>query len=149
MPGFFLSLPNGTYNFHTVPLCRFTALSQNVITSRSVCVADGDIFTLLGDNNTQHRIRLEGIDAPESGQAFGNRSRQYLSNLIVGKRLKVTYKEKDRYGRILGKVSTVSIQDVNLEMIRVGLAWYYSYSYFNDEKEYAEGEKKASENGLI
>ncbi|WP_313380289.1 thermonuclease family protein [Proteiniphilum saccharofermentans] len=114
---------------------------QDEIHGRSVRVADGDTFTLLDDNNVQHRIRLEGIDAPEQGQAFGNRSREYLSNLIVGKRLKATYKEKDRYGRILGKVSTDSIKDINLEMIKAGMAWHYSY--YNKEEEYAEVHEQA------
>lgn len=119
----------------------FICVSQNVLTGRSVRVADGDTFTLLDDSNNQRRIRLEGIDAPERGQAFGNRSREYLASMIVDKRLKVTYKEKDRYGRILGKVSTDSISDVNLEMIKSGMAWHYSY--YNKEKEYADAEKEA------
>lgn len=125
-------------------LCSFQCYSQNVIHGRSVRVADGDTFTLLDDNNVQHRIRLEGIDAPENGQAFGNKSREYLSSLIVGKRLKVTYKEKDRYGRILGKVSTDSIKDVNLEMIKSGMAWHYSY--YNNEEEYAKAHEQAKKN---
>ena len=121
-------------------LCNCT-IAQTTIHGRSVNVADGDTFTLLDDNNTQHRIRLDGIDAPERGQAFGNRSREYLANMIVGKRLSVSFTEKDRYGRILGKVSTDSIHDVNLCMIKSGMAWHYSY--FNSEKEYADAEKDA------
>ena len=116
-------------------------ISQTTIQGRSVHVADGDTFTLLDDNNTQHRIRLEGIDAPERGQAFGNRSREHLANMIVGKRLAITYTEKDKYERILGKVSTDSIHDVNLRMIKSGMAWHYPY--FNSEKEYADAEKEA------
>lgn len=42
---------------------------------------------------------------------------------------------------ILGKVSTDSIHDVNLRMIKSGMAWHYSY--FNSEKEYADAEKEA------
>ena len=121
-------------------VCHCT-IAQTTINGRSVNVADGDTFTLLDDNNTQHRIRLDGIDAPERGQAFGNRSREYLANMIVGKRISVTYKEKDNYGRILGKVSTDTILDVNLRMIETGMAWHYSY--FNSEKEYADAEKGA------
>lgn len=116
-------------------------ISQTTIQGRSVHVSDGDTFTLLDDNNTQHRIRLEGIDAPERGQEFGNRSREYLANMIVGKRVTVTYTEKDKYERILGKVTTDSIHDINLRMIQSGMAWHYSY--FNSEKEYANAEKEA------
>jgi len=119
-------------------------ISPTTIHGRSVNIADGDTFTLLDDNNTQHRIRIEGIDAPERGQAFSNKSREYLAKMIVGKRLTVTYTEKDRYGRILGKVTTDSVHDVNLRMIQSGMAWHYSY--YNSEKEYADAEKEARKN---
>jgi endonuclease YncB( thermonuclease family) len=59
----------------------------------------------------------------------------------------VTYKEKDWYGRILGKVSTDSIQDANLELIKSGMIWHYSY--YDSEKEYAEAEKQARKNRTL
>src|SRR2546421_3712524 len=48
-------------------------------TGRVVRIADGDTITLLDSTNTQHRIRLQGIDAPESHQAYGSQSKQNLS----------------------------------------------------------------------
>lgn len=42
-------------------------------------VSDGNTITLLDRAKVQHKIRLAGIDAPEKGQAFGERSRQNLS----------------------------------------------------------------------
>jgi endonuclease YncB( thermonuclease family) len=39
------------------------------LTGKVVKVADGDTITVLDNTNTQHRIRLQGIDAPETGQA--------------------------------------------------------------------------------
>jgi endonuclease YncB( thermonuclease family) len=44
-----------------------------------VGVSDGDTITILDDAKTQHKIRFAGIDAPEKGQAFGERSRQSLA----------------------------------------------------------------------
>ena len=46
------------------------------ITGRVVGVADGDTLTILDATNTQHKIRLADIDAPESGQPYGNRAKQ-------------------------------------------------------------------------
>ena len=46
------------------------------IIGRVVSIADGDTITVLDASNTQHKIRLEGIDAPERGQPFGTRSQQ-------------------------------------------------------------------------
>ncbi|MGO9454325.1 MAG: thermonuclease family protein [Candidatus Binataceae bacterium] len=44
-------------------------------------------------------VRLEGIDAPEHGQAFGDASRQHLSDLILGKQVNLDCAGQDRYGR--------------------------------------------------
>jgi endonuclease YncB( thermonuclease family) len=44
----------------------------DTLLGRVVSVADGDTITILDDTNTQHKIRLTGIDAPEKRQAFGN-----------------------------------------------------------------------------
>ncbi len=44
----------------------------DTLTGKVVKVADGDSITVLDNTNTQHRIRLQGIDAPERKHAFGN-----------------------------------------------------------------------------
>lgn len=60
-----------------------TAQSRPLV-GKVVAIADGDTITVLDLNNTQHRIRLQGVDAPESKQAFGARSKQSLSDLVFG-----------------------------------------------------------------
>jgi endonuclease YncB( thermonuclease family) len=52
----------------------------SVISGRVVKVSDGDTITLLNADNAQVRVRLYGIDAPESKQDFGQTSRKYLSD---------------------------------------------------------------------
>ena len=52
----------------------------------------------------QHKIRLQGIDAPEKKQAFGTKSKELMSEKVGGEEVVVQWKEKDRYGRILGEV---------------------------------------------
>jgi endonuclease YncB( thermonuclease family) len=47
-----------------------------VVVGRVVGVSDGDTITVLDDAKTQHKVRFAGIDAPEKGQAFGERSKQ-------------------------------------------------------------------------
>ena len=51
---------------------------------RVIAVADGDTLTLLVGVQ-EHRIRLGGIDAPESDQAHGTRSRAALASLCLGR----------------------------------------------------------------
>lgn len=85
----------------------------------------GDSITVLDAQSKQHRVRLLGIDAPEKEQAFGPAARQKLSALIFGKMVAVKYQKMDRNGRPLGKV-LLGTTDVNLEMLKAGLAWYYA-----------------------
>ena len=51
------------------------------ITVKVVRIADGDTIRVLLDK-TQHKIRLEGIDAPEKGQAYGTKASQALADKI-------------------------------------------------------------------
>ncbi len=85
----------------------------DTLTGKVVKVADGDSITVLDSTNTQHRIRLQGIDAPERKQAFGNASRKHLAILVTGKTVTVQWNKRDRYRRIVGFV-IVDGQDVNL-----------------------------------
>ena len=94
------------------------------LTGRVVRVTDGDTIVVLDANNAQHKIRLQGIDAPERGQAYGTKSKEHLSDSVAGKFVVVEYDKRDRYERILGKV-LLSNQDMNLEQIKAGLAWHY------------------------
>ena len=119
-------------------------LSAQALKGKAVSIADGDTFTLLVNGNEQVKIRIDGIDAPEKKQDFGNRAKEYLSGMIWGKELTVKVSKKDRYGRSIGKVSTPEIQDVGLEMIKAGLAW--QYRDYNNEKTYAEAERLARQN---
>jgi endonuclease YncB( thermonuclease family) len=111
-----------------------------------VGVTDGDTITVLDTSNTKHKIRLSGIDAPEKGQAFGQRSKQSLSNLVFSKSVTVQSSKRDRYGREIGKV-LVNGLDVNLEQIRLGMAWHYkAYQREQspqDRAEYSEAEQRA------
>jgi len=50
-----------------------------IVECRVVALSDGDTITILDTAKVQHKIRLAGIDAPEKGQAFGERSKQNLS----------------------------------------------------------------------
>lgn len=94
------------------------------LSGRVVGVADGDTITVLDAKNTQFKIRLSGIDAPEKKQAFGQVSKKYLSDLVYGKQVNVDYEKQDRYGRTVGKVLVNGV-DVNLKQVKQGLAWFY------------------------
>jgi endonuclease YncB( thermonuclease family) len=118
-----------------------------------VAIADGDTITVLDSANTQHRVRLEGIDAPESHQAFGEQSRQSLSGMIFGKDVSVSYQKVDQYGRLVGKIM-LDGKDINLEQVKAGMAWHYKF--YEDEQtpeerelyDRAEAEARTARRGL-
>jgi endonuclease YncB( thermonuclease family) len=97
---------------------------RQTLNGRVVRIADGDTITVLDATNTQHRIRLQGIDAPESKQDFGTQSKKKLSGLIFGKDVEVVYEKTDQYGRLVGKI-LLDGRDINLEQVRSGMAWHY------------------------
>ena len=106
------------------------------LTGKVVGVSDGDTITVLDAQNVQHKIRLAGIDAPEKSQAFGDRSKQYLSDQVFGKTVNIEWEKFDKYGRTIGKVM-VGGQDANLNQVRAGLAWHYK----KYEKEQASADR--------
>ena len=84
-------------------------------------MVDGDTITVLDSTNTQHKIRLSGIDAPEKSQPFGNRSKQSLRDLVFSKAVSVDTDKRDKYKRNVGKVLVDGV-DANLEQIKRGMA---------------------------
>jgi len=126
----------------------FAAASAATLTGRTVRVPDGDTIVILSEGNIQHKIRLQGIDAPECKQAFGKLSKENLSDSVAGKFVVVEYDKRDRYGRVIGKV-LVGGEDVCLEQLRARLAWHYK-KYQNEQTEsdrllYSEAENQARE----
>jgi endonuclease YncB( thermonuclease family) len=128
-------------------LLFFSLLSfAEELIGKVIKVSDGDTITVLDSNNQKHKIRLKGIDAPESQQAFGDIATQSLSELVYDKEVLVTWDKKDKYYRILGKV-IVDGMDVNYEQLKKGLAWYYKQYEKDlddeDKKKYSEAEEWA------
>ena len=103
-------------------------------------IVDGDTIIVGGQ-----RIRLEGIDAPESRQFCGPRGRRWpagkiatraLARLIGGRRVHCTETGRDRYGRMLGHCRA-GTADLNAAMVRQGMAWAfrkYSQTFIGEER---------------
>ncbi len=113
---------------------------------RVVKVTDGDTVHVLDQRKNRHKIRLQGIDAPERSQAFGKKSTQNLAYLAANKFIEVEYSKRDRYRRIVGKL-LLKGQDINLQQVRDGFAWHYKQyqkeQSFTDREAYSEAETTA------
>jgi|CXWL01.1.fsa_nt_gi endonuclease YncB( thermonuclease family) len=89
-----------------------------------VGVTDGDTVTLLTAQMEEIKIRLAGIDAPEKDQAFGQKAKQMLSDLIFNREVRIEKEDVDKYGRTVGHIYLGDL-DINLLMISQGGAWAY------------------------
>ena len=105
-------------------LCLVLQVQADTLLGKVINVADGDSITVLDATNTQHKVRLTGIDAPERRQAFGNVSKESLAELVAGQSVAVEWDKVDRYGRKVGKVRVGGL-DSNLVQVKRGLAWHY------------------------
>ncbi|MFN0139882.1 MAG: thermonuclease family protein [Pyrinomonadaceae bacterium] len=122
-----------------------TPEGTQTILGHVVGVNDGDTITVY-DGKEQHRIRLAGIDAPESDQAFGQESKRNLSSMVLNRTVTVFTHKTDQNGRPVGKVICEGT-DVNLEQVKAGLAWHFK-QYQNEQSQidrtnYADAEATA------
>jgi endonuclease YncB( thermonuclease family) len=95
------------------------------LAGRIISIADGDTLTLLDADNLAHPIRLLGIDAPEQNQAFGSAARTHLSGLAFAQSARADCRKNDGEQRQICVVY-VGGQDLGLELLRAGMAWWYS-----------------------
>jgi endonuclease YncB( thermonuclease family) len=116
-----------------------------------VRILDGDTVEVLDARKRTHRVRLAGIDAPESKQPFGAKAKRALSSRVGGKTLTVDWHKRDRYDRLVGKLMFDGA-DVNLALVRAGYAWWYreyaGEQSPSDRRLYEAAEKAARRDGV-
>lgn len=100
-----------------------TALAST-FSGKVVKVTDGDTLQVLL-NGKAEKIRLAGIDSPESGQPFGTAASRYALGLAAQQVVHVQVTSTDRYGRMVGEVFLPDGRSLNREMVRAGYAWWY------------------------
>ena len=92
-------------------------------------VTDGDTL-VVRRGSQQERIRLCGIDAPEQSQPFGPQAAAYLQRLTsqAQNQVMLVPVERDRYGRIVAEVFTLSASGerfLQQELLVAGMAYVY------------------------
>jgi endonuclease YncB( thermonuclease family) len=140
---------NPALKFAVIAACCFylTAAQAETFSGKVVGIADGDTLTILTASKRQYKIRLAEIDAPESRQPFGAKSKQSLSELCFGKHAEVVPRAIDRYKRTVARVKCAGV-DANAEQVNRGMAWVYR-KYAKDNNLYVlQHEARAAERGL-
>jgi micrococcal nuclease len=112
-----------------------------------VAVVDGDTIKVMHEGRAE-KVRLEGIDCPEKGQAFGKRASQFTAAMVMGKVVTVETVGRDIYGRTLGVVSLADGRNLNRELVRTGLAWWYRHFSSDNSLGDLEAEARAAHRGL-
>lgn len=105
---------------------------QQMLHGRVVYTDDGDTVVLLTQANTQVKIRLSSIDAPESshtnhevgrvGQPYANKATEFLASMVKGREVDARCYEADRYGREVCELLVDGLS-ANAEMVKKGWAW--------------------------
>ena len=117
--------------------------------AKVIGVIDGDTVDVLLENKTTIRLRFNAIDAPERGQPFGNNAKQFVSDQIFGKQIRIVDFGRDRYDRMIADLyRDGETMSVNAALVHAGLAWHYT-KYSSDETlTAAQREAEANQLGL-
>jgi len=109
-------------------------------TAYVIGISDGDTITVLKPDKTQVKVRLDGIDCPEDGQAFGNKAKKTVSNTVFKKNVTVHTTGKDRYGRTLANIVIDEVW-LNWAIVRRGYGWHFKK--YSSDAQLAEAERLA------
>lgn len=112
-------------------------------------VYDGDTLLLLTRNQSRLKVRLYGIDAPETkkpdkpGQSFGSNAKRTLMYKIMGRQVQADVMDTDQYQRAVAVIRYEG-RDINREMVAEGMAWAYrNYLKGAYASEYIDAEERA------
>ena len=113
-------------------LCAADAQAKplRTVTATIIKISDGDTVQAVTPEGTKLKLRLYGIDAPETpkgkipGEPFGNDARSYLATLIGQQTVRVEIRDIDRYRRMVA-ILWLGERNVNQEMISAGMAEAY------------------------
>ena len=110
----------------------FPSLAYADFTGTVLTVKDSD--TLVVQHGTEQiTTSLNGIDCPEKAQRFGPEATALVEELAQGVRVIVRGSSHDRYGRLLATIELPDGRDLNQELVKRGLAWWF-FKYSNDQE---------------
>lgn len=97
----------------------------STVSGKVISIIDGDTYDALLPSNKTIRVRMEGIDAPEKGMPFYQKSKKYLSSLCFNKQVKIKITGTDNYDRFLAYAYLEDSKELSQEMIKAGYAWHF------------------------
>lgn len=111
-------------------------------------VIDGDSIRVRPEGEeVDAEIQLEGTDAPELKQPYGDASREALAKRIMDQEVRLTWVKKDNFGRRLAQVY-LKDEHINATMIRDGHSWHFKRYNQSPKLAALETEAKDAKRGL-
>lgn len=115
-----------------IPGVLFDSGTESKFSAEVVSVTDGDTLDISGPRGHQ-KVRLNGIDCPETGQAFGTTARLFTTDLALHKQFSIEVRGRDKYGRVIADLVFSDGRILNQELVKAGMAWWYR-KYSNDNR---------------
>lgn len=109
-------------------------------------VIDGDTIEIAIQGRNL-RIRLNGIDCPESSQEYGHEAKAFTENLVALRTVTIKPHGQDKYGRMIADVFIGPVW-LNKSLIEIGLAWHYKRYSDSEELSTSEINARKSKIGL-
>lgn len=109
------------------------------IAGTCVSVVDGDTIEVAAQG-TRYRVRLHGIDSPETDQPGAPSAKKFTESLVLGKQVTVRGREWDQYHRLVGRVFQ-GLSDVSVSLVQSGNAWHYTE--YSNETVLADAQREA------
>lgn len=109
--------------FYSVLFYFQTCYGNDAIDARVIAVLDGNTLTVEAADGETHKILLFGIDCPELGQAYGQRAKSFLEEMVLKKNVTVEFHGKDRTGTRIAVILLKNEDDPRIELLKEGLAW--------------------------
>lgn len=135
--------------FALILTCTSEARAGRTIVGMVRTVYDGDTLLLVTREESRLKVRLYGVDAPETpkpdapGQPFGAVAKRTLMYKIMGRQVTAEIVDIDQYKRAVA-VIRYGGRDINREMVAEGLAWAYrQYLQGPYASEYINAESRA------
>ena len=117
-------------------------------TARVTGIQEGDILKIEHDGAAK-KIRLWGIDCPEINQPYASQAKKFVSDLTLNQTVTFQVQEVDRYKRQVAFVILPDGRNLNHELVKAGLAWWFvRYAKQDTAIEKLEAEAKAAKRGL-
>ena len=108
-------------------------------------IVDGDTIDL----STGQRVRLKGINTPESSMPYHSEAKSFLQNLAQNKSVQLESYGTDKYGRTLAYIF-LDDKNINKQILQQGLGtlYYYEPDIHYEELKQAEEFARLNQKGL-